>query len=211
MATLPAADPPAPARPERDGPVRRRLLAAASALFARRGFERTSLRDVAEAAHVSEAVLRRHFGDTDALLDAICVRAARAEAGRLERIAAAPRPVAERVRAAAADAVVAAICDPDDDAAVYRAHSPAVADRRREVRAARHRYQVLFRALIAEGQGSGAFSAQVPPDTVVDFFLGSVHHLSTWYRPANRRSAAEVGDYYAGQLVDALRPVPMSA
>ncbi|MFC7327258.1 TetR family transcriptional regulator [Marinactinospora rubrisoli] len=185
--------------------MRRRLLAVATRLFAERGIDRTSLRDVADAAHVTERLLHRHYAGKAALLDAVCARAARRDADRLERIAARPVPVVERVRAAAADAVAAAVSEPDDTTVVFRAYRPAVAERCRAVRAARHRYRVLFRALIAEGQRSGAFTTQVPADIVVDFFLGSVHHLSTWYRPADGRSVSDVGSVYADQLLDALR------
>ncbi|XES00473.1 hypothetical protein HEP87_59920 [Streptomyces sp. S1D4-11] len=34
-----------------------------------------------------------------------------------------------------------------------------------------------------EGQKKGVFSTATPADLVVDYHFGSVHHLSTWYRP----------------------------
>ncbi len=50
---------PGPARP---GHSRDRLLAAAGELFAERGFDRTTVRDLGERAGVDPALIARHFG-----------------------------------------------------------------------------------------------------------------------------------------------------
>ncbi|MCK8681632.1 TetR/AcrR family transcriptional regulator [Streptomyces lichenis] len=49
------------------GATRARLLAAASALFAERGYDRATVRDIAARAGVNQALLFRHFGSKQAL------------------------------------------------------------------------------------------------------------------------------------------------
>ncbi|CAL9620226.1 TetR family transcriptional regulator [Streptomyces sp. enrichment culture] len=49
------------------GPTRERLLTAASQLFAERGYERATVRDIAARAGVNQALLFRHFGSKRAL------------------------------------------------------------------------------------------------------------------------------------------------
>ena len=49
-------------RPPEDLTARARIRDAAIALFAKRGMEATSLRDIALAAHVSAGLVRHHFG-----------------------------------------------------------------------------------------------------------------------------------------------------
>ncbi|MCP9960143.1 TetR/AcrR family transcriptional regulator [Streptomyces sudanensis] len=57
-----------PARgPAGGGSTRERLLAAASELFAERGYERATVRDIAARAGVNQALLFRHFGSKRAL------------------------------------------------------------------------------------------------------------------------------------------------
>ncbi|MFI0816460.1 TetR family transcriptional regulator [Streptomyces sp. NPDC021098] len=57
-----------PEAPRRDARgTRRMLLEAASALFAERGYERATVRDIAERAGVNQALLFRYFGSKKAL------------------------------------------------------------------------------------------------------------------------------------------------
>ncbi|MGV9694050.1 TetR family transcriptional regulator [Streptomyces sp. NPDC003444] len=51
----------------RGGDTRERLLAAASALFAERGYDRATVREIASRAGVNQALLFRHFGSKQAL------------------------------------------------------------------------------------------------------------------------------------------------
>jgi AcrR family transcriptional regulator len=47
--------------------TREAILAAAEQLFAQRGYERTTVRDVAERAHIDPAMVIRYFGSKDGL------------------------------------------------------------------------------------------------------------------------------------------------
>lgn len=71
-APSPAARPgaPDPAEPEALPDTKERLLDAAEALFAARGFEGTSLRAVTQAAGTSVSAANYHFGSKEALLRA---------------------------------------------------------------------------------------------------------------------------------------------
>lgn len=57
---------------------RRQILDVAVRLFAERGYEQTSLKDIAAAAHVARGVVYDHFADRDAVYLA-CVRRSRTE------------------------------------------------------------------------------------------------------------------------------------
>lgn len=66
---------------------REAILAAALPIFARKGFDVVTTREVAEAAGVSEALLYRHFASKREMYEAIqnvCVMQAAAEAQRIE-------------------------------------------------------------------------------------------------------------------------------
>ncbi|MGA5411816.1 TetR/AcrR family transcriptional regulator [Streptomyces lavendulocolor] len=54
--------------------TRERLLAAASGLFAERGYERATVRDIAARAGVNQALLFRHFGSKRALFGEVVAR-----------------------------------------------------------------------------------------------------------------------------------------
>jgi len=62
MTDHPEPTPAVPTRVERRRATRARILAGARALFAERGFERTTIRAVAAAAGVDPALVMQHFG-----------------------------------------------------------------------------------------------------------------------------------------------------
>jgi AcrR family transcriptional regulator len=52
-------------------PKAARILQAASACFSQKGFQGTTVEDIAGAAGVSRPLVYKHFGDKDALIDAV--------------------------------------------------------------------------------------------------------------------------------------------
>lgn len=187
-------------------PVPRRLLAAATRLFAERGYERTSVQEIVQAAGVTKGALYHYFGSKDDLLHEIYGRLLRLQQDRLDAFACADAPVEERLRDAAADVVVTTIDNLDDAMIFFRTMHQLSPEKHKQVRTERRRYHERFRALIEEGQRSGAFSTETPADLVVDYHFGSVHHLGSWYRPGGPLTPRQVADHLAGLLLRALRP-----
>ncbi|WP_344106144.1 TetR/AcrR family transcriptional regulator [Nocardiopsis rhodophaea] len=184
------------------------MLSAATRLFAEKGFDRTSVQEIVDAAGVTKGAMYHYFASKDDLLAEVYERILRMQMTRLEEIAASEGPVADRLGRAAADVVVSTIANLDDATIFFRSMHQLSAAKQREVRADRRRYHELFRSLITEGQREGVFAARVPADLVVDFYFGSVHHLSTWYRADGALTPDEIGAHYARLLLDALRPAP---
>lgn len=190
----------------RRSPVPERLLATATRLFAERGYDRTSVQEIVAAAGVTKGALYHYFGSKDDLLHEVYARVLRLQQERLDAFAEQDAPVARRLRDAAADVVVTTIEHIDDATIFFRSMHQLSPEKQRQVRAERRRYHERFRALIEEGQRDGVFTADVPADLVVDYHFGSVHHLSSWYRPDGRLSAQQVGDHLADLLMRMLRP-----
>ena len=208
MATARAADKGSGADPSGKGaaPVPQRLMAAATRLFAERGYDRTSVQEIVEAAGVTKGALYHYFGSKDDLLHEIYGRLLRLQQQRLDSIAASQKPVQERLRDAAADVVVTTIENLDDASIFLRSMHQLSPEKQKQVRAERRHYHEGFRALIEEGQKDGVFTTDTPADLVVDYHFGSVHHLPTWYRPDGPLSPQQVADHLADLLLRALRP-----
>lgn len=187
-------------------PVPQRLLAAATRLFADQGYDRTSVQEIVEAAGVTKGALYHYFGSKDDLLHEIYGRLLRLQQERLDAVAGREAPVESRLRDAAADVVVTTIDNLDDARIFFRSMHQLSDEKQKQVRAERRRYHERFRALIEEGQRGGVFTDATPADLVVDYHFGSVHHLSSWYRPEGPLSPQQVADHLAGLLLRALRP-----
>jgi AcrR family transcriptional regulator len=185
--------------------VPQRLLAEATRLFAERGYDRTSVQEIVEAAGVTKGALYHYFGSKDDLLHEIYGRVLRLQLQRLEAIAGKPDPVEARLFEAAADVVVTSIANLDDTKIFFRSMHQLSPEKQKAVRADRRRYHEKFRALVEEGQSQGVFRPGLSPDLVVDYFFGSVHHLGTWYRHDGQLSAAQVATEYADLLLHSVR------
>lgn len=197
--SVPAADDSA------SGAVPQRLLSMATRLFAKQGFDRTSVQEVVEAAGVTKGAMYHYFDSKDDLLHEIYARLLRTQTERLERFAGAEGTVAERVHAAAADVVVTTIENLDDATIFFRSMHQLSAQKQRVVRSQRRTYHERFRRLIEQGQRSGEFRTDTPAELVVDYYFGSVHHLSYWYRQDGPLSAQQVGAHFADLLIGSLR------
>lgn len=186
--------------------VPQRLISIATTLFAKQGFDRTSVQEIVEAAGVTKGAMYHYFASKDDLLHEIYARLLRIQIERLERFAGTEGPAAKRVHGAAADVVVTTIDHLDDATIFFRSMHQLSAEKQRAVRAERRHYHERFRTLIEEGQRAGEFRTDTPADLVVDFYFGSVHHLSSWYRKGGPLSAEQVGTYFADLLLGSLRP-----
>lgn len=186
--------------------VPERLIQVARGLFADQGFESTSVQDVVEAAGVTKGAMYHYFGSKDDLLYEIYARVLRMQTERLEAVAARDLPVAERVRAAAADVVATTIESLESTTIFFRELHRLSRDKQREVRRERRRYHEIFRAMVEEGQRDGVFRTDVSADLCVDYFFGSVHHLPSWWKPEGLLSGAEVGSSFADLFLGSLRP-----
>ncbi|WP_328608288.1 TetR/AcrR family transcriptional regulator [Amycolatopsis sp. NBC_00345] len=191
---------------EEQAAVPRRLLQQATKLFAKKGFDRTSVQEIVEAAGVTKGAMYHYFGSKDDLLYEIYARVLREQTAQLEKVADSDAPLRTRLATAASDVVVSSIENLDDNTIFLQSMHQLGPDQRKAVRAERRKYHERFRRLIEEGQAGGAFRADKPADLVVDFFFGSVHHLGTWYRRGGPLTARAVGDHFADLLLSMLKP-----
>ncbi|MFF0864394.1 TetR/AcrR family transcriptional regulator [Nonomuraea sp. NPDC003560] len=188
----------------KEEPVRQRLLAEATRLFAARGFEGTSVQEIVQAAGVTKGAMYHYFDSKDDLLHEIYARLLRMQMDRLTRIADGPGTIRERLHRAAADVVETTTANLDDSKIFFRSMHLLATEKQKTVRAERRRYHERFRDLVAEGQRTGVLSDRVPAELVVDYFFGSVHHLGTWFHADGPLTGAQVGKHFADLLLNSL-------
>lgn len=194
-----------PGATEGDGSVPSRLIRSATRLFAEHGFDHTSVQQIVDAAQVTKGALYHYFDSKDDLLYEVYHRVLALQMERLERFVTAPGPVAQRLRAAAADVVETSLDNLDDMAIFFREMHRLNQAKREQVRAERRRYHERFRSLIEEGQAEGVFRTDVPADIIVDYFFGAVHHLAAWWHPDGPLPPEQVGGLFAELLLSSLR------
>jgi AcrR family transcriptional regulator len=96
----------APKRRRRDGAAtREKILAEALRLFAHKGYDATSIKDISAAVGVADAALYRHFPSKDDIAQAVFARHYRALADEIEAIAGAHKSFAPIL-----DGLIALLC-----------------------------------------------------------------------------------------------------
>jgi AcrR family transcriptional regulator len=186
-------------------PVKERLLRVATRLFARNGFEGTSVQDIVDAAGVTKGAMYHYYGSKDDLLYEVYHQLLTMQTTRLNEIVKGPGTPEERLRAAAIDVVVSSLVNLDDMIVFFRSLHMLPDDRQTQVRAERRAYHDQFKALVEEGMADGTFRTEVPADIVVHYYLSAVNQLGSWFRPDGPLSRTQVGEQYTDLLLGALR------
>ena len=188
-----------------DEPVRERLVRASVRLFAERGYDRTSVQEIVEAAGVTKGALYHHFSSKDHLLYEIYHRLLTEQSRRLRGFVESDGPIAERLRAAAIDLVETSAEHVADFVVFFGSMSMLSGERAATVRSERRRYFDTFCGLVRVGQRSGAFRTDVSAGVVVHSFVGALSQVPSWYRPDGDLSYQEVGLQMVELMFDGLR------
>lgn len=189
-------------------PVAERLLAVATGLFAIRGFERTSVQEIVDAAGVTKGAMYHYFSSKDDLLHEIYRRLLLMQTQRLERIAVGPGSAVERLHEAAADVVVSTLAHLDEAVVLMNSMHLLEPHTQAEVRSERRRYHERFRALVEEGKQAGSVRADVSADLATHHFFGAVHHLGSWYRADGPLRPRDIGEELADMFLGGIAAQP---
>jgi AcrR family transcriptional regulator len=185
-------------------PVKERLLHVATRLFARHGFEGTSVQDIVDAAGVTKGAMYHYYGSKDDLLYEVYHQVLTMQTSHLEEIAAGPGSPEERLRAAAADVIATSLENLDDMIVFFRSLHMLPEDKQSQVRAERRIYSEKFKALVQDGVEAGMFRADIAPDIVVHYFLSVVNQLGSWYKPGGALSPEQVGEKFTELFIGGL-------
>ncbi|MCC6000795.1 MAG: TetR family transcriptional regulator [Pararhodobacter sp.] len=183
----------------------RELLEISAQLFAERGFDATSMRDISKAANVSKALLYHHFTNKDDIYARVALSSSRHLNDFVEERIPADGTAAERVRAF----MVAT-------ASFFAQHRPAWiaasnafwTDRNRqrvdERMARRDQFEKRLRQLIREGIEAGEFR-EVDPADAGRLVLSAINWMHRWFDPEKELSAEEIAARYADLILHGMK------
>ncbi|GGM21063.1 TetR/AcrR family transcriptional regulator [Promicromonospora citrea] len=200
------ADAPARRPRGRPGHDRAAVLRAAIDLFIRRGYDATSISDLAAELGVTKSAVYHHFASKEALLAAALDEALSELGAAVEAAATATdgEPGAVRLRATV-EAAVRILAD----------HLPAVtlllrvrgnSDLERSALRRRRHIDDRLAALVRQAAAEGDLRTDVEPEVISRLLFGTVNSLVDWYRPDGPLSADALAATLSSVLFDGLRP-----
>jgi AcrR family transcriptional regulator len=181
---------------------REELTRIAARLFAERGYQGTSLADLAEALGVQKASLYHHIDSKEDLLWDVAWEGAEAFHAALDSVPA-DAPAAERIRLALR-AHLAVVSGQLDVATVFVREWRHLSDeRRRRFTAERRRYEERIRELFRAGVEESQLRTDLDVATAGLLFLSAANWAYTWLRPG--APTDELADRLYAALLDGMR------
>ena len=181
---------------------RRELTTIAARLFAERGYQGTSLADLAEELGMQKPSLYHHIASKEDLLWEIAWEGAEAFHAGLDGVPGAA-PATERIRLALR-AHLAVVAGQLDIATVFvREWRYLEGERRDRFLAERRRYEERIHALYREGVEGSELRTDLDVATSVLLFLSAANWAYTWLKPG--APTDDLADRLCAALLDGMR------
>jgi TetR/AcrR family transcriptional regulator, cholesterol catabolism regulator len=158
------------------------VLDAAARLFRTRGFDGTSMRDIAQAVGMQPGSLYCHFETKEALLVAVYVKGVRQISDAVQSVVDRHQDPWGRLEAACVAHLEAILHDDDYAQVVVRVRPADVPMADRSLIELRNQYEALFAGLI----GDLPLSRNTDRRVLRLMLIGALNWSQVWYRPGGR-------------------------
>jgi AcrR family transcriptional regulator len=193
----------APARRGRPGHDQAAVLRAAIDLFNRKGYDATSIGDVAEELGVTKSAVYHHVPSKEHLLSEALDEALAGLEAAVDEAVATEDSAYERLRGVVRRSVEVLVDHQPAVTLLLRVHGNTetenVALRRRR------RIDARLATLVGQAAAEGALRADVDPDLVSRLLFGMINSLVEWYRPEGPFEATDLADAITTLAFDGLQ------
>ncbi len=195
-------------RPGRPGPGRPgydldTLLAVAVEVFNERGYDGTSMEDLARRLGITKSAIYHHVSGKEELLRLATSRALDGWSAVADQARALDAPAIERLEHLVRGSVGVLQAELPYVTLLLRVRGNTEAERAALNR--RRAFDRLVADLVAEAERDGDIRADVDPAVAARLLFGMVNSLVEWYRPAGRRAGPGLADAVCAIAFDGLR------
>lgn len=177
---------------------------AAARIFHEKGYDRTSIQDIAEAVGMLKGSLYHHIDSKEELLFDV-IAEAHAEAVREAQVwQQADGPLLDRLRLAIETHVATNITHALDVGVFFHDFRKLPPERREAIARDRAAYAAALRALVEEGQATGELTAHLDPGLTVLAILGMLNWVQQWFDADGPATAEDVARSFASLVLDGL-------
>lgn len=184
--------------------TRQRLISTAVDLFARQGYDGTSVAQVIAQAGVAKGGFYHHFPSKEALLYEVYGDLITRQLAAMDDILARRLPAADALRELITDLVESTAASAQQALVFWREQHRLGDERTADYRRARRRYHDSVARLIRTAQASGEFAPVASPETITFTVFGMINELPLWYRPNGRKRPVQIASELADFVLAAL-------
>ena len=196
---------------EQSRPPRRRqqeVLEAAARVFHEKGYESTSIQDIAEAVGILKGSLYYYIRSKEDLLYEIIQSAHEEALANVERVAAMEADALTKIRAFVTSHVTFNAENLVRMGVFFHDFRSLSDERRRAIVEARDVYDETLRGVIRQGQEEETVCPEIDPKMAAMAVMGMLNWIYQWYTPDGRRSAREIADEFADLVVAGVACTP---
>ncbi|MCR0985674.1 TetR/AcrR family transcriptional regulator [Roseomonas populi] len=193
-----------PAREAQFETKRRALVREAARAFGRRGFHNTSLEEIAEALGVTKPALYRYVRTKHEILYEAKTIAFDAGAEARKAAFAASEDPLERLRLYIVNYIDLVTSELGSYAVLAEPVTSLPPEYADPIRARMREADRALRDMVQAAMDAGSI-APGDPKLVVAFFMGAINHIARWYTPDGPLTGREIGETFAGFVLNGLR------
>ncbi|WP_281260712.1 TetR/AcrR family transcriptional regulator [Murinocardiopsis flavida] len=205
MAITPPTGPPR-SRAGRPGHDADSVLRTAVRVFNERGYEGTSMEDLARALGITKSAIYHHVSGKQELLRQALDRALDALFAVTAEPGAAAGPAIDRLEHVVRGSVTVLVAELPHVTLLLRVRGNTAVERRALAR--RREFDQIVAGLVREGAAAGEIRADIDPEIAGRLLFGMVNSLIEWYRPGRGLDGAELASVVAAVAFDGLRTEP---
>lgn len=181
------------------------LLSIAARLFAERGLQATTVRDIADAAGILSGSLYHHFDSKASMVDEILRDLLDALFGRYRSIVAQHLPPRDALRAVVL-ASFETIDQRHDAVAIFQNEGRLLAeqDRFAYIDERWEEFRTIWQTILREGVADGSFRADLDTSLAYRFLRDTVWVAVSWFRPGGALSVDTVAQQYLSIVFDGI-------
>ena len=183
------------------------VLAAATTVFRRMGYEKATLEDIAREVGINRATLYYYVGTKEELLVALLAEPIAMVRARLEEDVARDLPAPEKLAASLRGYV--RTLDEHPELFIFLSeniHAVMTGPDADALRDNADRYGHVLTQVIRDGAAAGELRDDVDPQIAMLAILGMFNWIHRWYAPEGRMSLPEIGEEFAKLALASLRP-----
>ncbi|SEQ92115.1 MULTISPECIES: TetR/AcrR family transcriptional regulator [Lentzea] len=179
------------------------LLKAAAELFYERGYDGTSIQDLANRLGVTKSAIYHHVSGKEALLRLAVDRALDGLFAEVTKLDTVGGRAVERLEHLVRGSVTVLVEQLPFVTLLLRVRGNSETER--EALARRREFDQIVTALVADAAAEGDLRPDINPATTTRLLFGMVNSVIEWYRPQGGLSAADLADMVATVAFDGLR------
>jgi AcrR family transcriptional regulator len=197
--------------PSGSRPPRRRkdeVLQTAARVFHEKGYESTSIQDIAEAIGILKGSLYYYIKSKEDLLYEILKEVHEEALANIEQVDELDGDALQKIRFLVASHLTFNAENLTKMGVFFHDFRSLGDERRQEIIKARDYYDALLRRLIEQGQREGTVCADIDARDVAFAVTGMVNWIYQWYKPSGPHSARKIANEFADLVVNGIACSP---